>query len=729
MLRAELQNATQNAKQRKAAARDADLSAWAAALQQATTQIATFAVVLCKIAANEAKAECQMEIDADLLRRSLRHVKVPVCYPPQIVPVNTDPVLRGWFFSTQPSEVLDAPSHGTLDIAFIVAHQLGPMVRASLVEKGLEVDVSEGYISLGSGPPLPVPNHFSIAWSRVESPASSQPEPAPESVPTSDTTSVAGNQTPSVAETSGSTVDLNGPACMESRLALAAAADAVAAHASQPELAPAAGLSTATLAGAGTTAMASSPAAQLRGGSALVPPGAMERSLSPARVRQATTTNEDRHSAGPRWSTLLADGPSSSLPPQQLPQGQLGQLQHPQPPQQPPPLPLPQPQPQPRPQQQQQPQPSPAPAPVVAAQRSPPRTPVLRARSITPAAGGVVTSPGSPDVRSPSRRQRVLASSSAAALRFNPGDVGNEAAQRASVRVPPRQPQRDVARPRSQPASVQPPTAPPAHSAAAAAASAAAASILNARHQQSSTNSLPSTVDGVSSGSDGGGGAQQQRHQLAQSIVQSPAPAPAQAPLPSPSPRLPSPPPVPDLSEEQRLAPLGLNLQPRRSLGSAGNRSSEVQFAAPQPSPRRGFATARGDAPLSARPNPATPQQASRDVATPQQVLREVQTPGRDQHYSFRTLQREPPHSVMYRDLRMPNSPTSLQRRRDGFIGNRREAPVGNLVQSCGVCHEDRPMHSLSPCGHLLCGACSTNIRSCPFCRSSVHGRQVLFAP
>ena len=46
----------------------------------------------------------------------------------------------------------------------------------------------------------------------------------------------------------------------------------------------------------------------------------------------------------------------------------------------------------------------------------------------------------------------------------------------------------------------------------------------------------------------------------------------------------------------------------------------------------------------------------------------------------------------------------------------------GGFVGPCGICHEDRPLVVLAPCGHALCRTCQQQIgRECPFCRQCVH--------
>lgn len=57
---------------------------------------------------------------------------------------------------------------------------------------------------------------------------------------------------------------------------------------------------------------------------------------------------------------------------------------------------------------------------------------------------------------------------------------------------------------------------------------------------------------------------------------------------------------------------------------------------------------------------------------------------------------------------------------------------TGNVVHTCGICQDSKPMEALLPCGHLLCAACCGEIGSlgcCPFCRCRVIGTQALFAP
>ncbi|CAE7502668.1 SSM4 [Symbiodinium microadriaticum] len=46
----------------------------------------------------------------------------------------------------------------------------------------------------------------------------------------------------------------------------------------------------------------------------------------------------------------------------------------------------------------------------------------------------------------------------------------------------------------------------------------------------------------------------------------------------------------------------------------------------------------------------------------------------------------------------------------------------GGFVGPCGICHEDRPMVVLAPCGHVLCRTCQQQIgHQCPFCRKPVR--------
>ena len=49
--------------------------------------------------------------------------------------------------------------------------------------------------------------------------------------------------------------------------------------------------------------------------------------------------------------------------------------------------------------------------------------------------------------------------------------------------------------------------------------------------------------------------------------------------------------------------------------------------------------------------------------------------------------------------------------------------PVDGFVGSCGICHEDRPLVALAPCGHALCSGCQQLLRGqpCPFCRQPVQ--------
>lgn len=57
---------------------------------------------------------------------------------------------------------------------------------------------------------------------------------------------------------------------------------------------------------------------------------------------------------------------------------------------------------------------------------------------------------------------------------------------------------------------------------------------------------------------------------------------------------------------------------------------------------------------------------------------------------------------------------------------------VGNLTMQCGICHEDRPMQTIIPCGHLICGGCWANASStaqCPFCRGIALNVHPLYCP
>lgn len=62
---------------------------------------------------------------------------------------------------------------------------------------------------------------------------------------------------------------------------------------------------------------------------------------------------------------------------------------------------------------------------------------------------------------------------------------------------------------------------------------------------------------------------------------------------------------------------------------------------------------------------------------------------------------------------------------------------TGNLIMSCGICHEDKPMQTIVPCGHLICNGCwaaaggagGSAGAQCPFCRSQVFNVNPLFVP
>merc|ERR1711920_591246 len=68
-------------------------------------------------------------------------------------------------------------------------------------------------------------------------------------------------------------------------------------------------------------------------------------------------------------------------------------------------------------------------------------------------------------------------------------------------------------------------------------------------------------------------------------------------------------------------------------------------------------------------------------------------------------------------------------------IGRRPVPPVvrlGNLTMICAICQEDRPMQTISPCGHLICGTCwasASGAGYCPFCRGIVVNVHPLFVP
>ena len=51
------------------------------------------------------------------------------------------------------------------------------------------------------------------------------------------------------------------------------------------------------------------------------------------------------------------------------------------------------------------------------------------------------------------------------------------------------------------------------------------------------------------------------------------------------------------------------------------------------------------------------------------------------------------------------------------------QGPVDGFVGPCGICHEDRPLVALAPCGHALCSGCQQLLRGqpCPFCRQPVQ--------
>uniref|UniRef100_A0A7S4QQU6 RING-type domain-containing protein n=1 Tax=Alexandrium monilatum TaxID=311494 RepID=A0A7S4QQU6_9DINO len=54
----------------------------------------------------------------------------------------------------------------------------------------------------------------------------------------------------------------------------------------------------------------------------------------------------------------------------------------------------------------------------------------------------------------------------------------------------------------------------------------------------------------------------------------------------------------------------------------------------------------------------------------------------------------------------------------------------GNLLQTCGVCHQVLPMEALIPCGHMICGGCRAQVGvRCPFCRGVVEACQPVFQP
>lgn len=70
-----------------------------------------------------------------------------------------------------------------------------------------------------------------------------------------------------------------------------------------------------------------------------------------------------------------------------------------------------------------------------------------------------------------------------------------------------------------------------------------------------------------------------------------------------------------------------------------------------------------------------------------------------------------------------------LPRPMQGSLGG---ASPGNLIMACGVCHEDRPMQSIIPCGHLVCQSCwatSGAGQLCPYCRGHAFSVNPLFVP
>jgi len=75
----------------------------------------------------------------------------------------------------------------------------------------------------------------------------------------------------------------------------------------------------------------------------------------------------------------------------------------------------------------------------------------------------------------------------------------------------------------------------------------------------------------------------------------------------------------------------------------------------------------------------------------------------------------------------------------EGAVRRRTPAPLpeqscpGNLMMTCGICQEEKPMQTIVPCGHLICHSCwdsagmSTGV--CPFCRGHVFNVNPLFVP
>ena len=94
------------------------------------------------------------------------------------------------------------------------------------------------------------------------------------------------------------------------------------------------------------------------------------------------------------------------------------------------------------------------------------------------------------------------------------------------------------------------------------------------------------------------------------------------------------------------------------------------------------------------------------------------------QNHGFRSLNVEKlrtsvPHRLQYEFLRIsaswswdvPAEAAACEGPAEGFVG------------SCGICHEDRPLVALAPCGHALCNGCQQLLRGqpCPFCRQPVQ--------
>mmetsp|Transcript_50461 Transcript_50461/g.132927 ORF Transcript_50461/g.132927 Transcript_50461/m.132927 type:complete len:164 (+) Transcript_50461:56-547(+) len=54
----------------------------------------------------------------------------------------------------------------------------------------------------------------------------------------------------------------------------------------------------------------------------------------------------------------------------------------------------------------------------------------------------------------------------------------------------------------------------------------------------------------------------------------------------------------------------------------------------------------------------------------------------------------------------------------------------GNLTGFCGVCHDEKLLRAVVPCGHTFCATCSTlsPLKTCPTCRGRIERSIPVFA-